>query len=256
MTQTILQNHSGEAADAVGLPLSEQAYRLIRKAILIGHIEAGARLKMDELQRAYDVSSSPLREALNRLSAEGLVDLDERRGFRAAAISAEDLRDITAFRLNIECAALAESIDRGDVDWEAEILAAFHRLTRYDSREVGQGELPSEEWTVRHKAFHMALIGCCSSGRQLAACSSLFDQAERYRRLSVAWRKTKRDSVGEHRRIMEAALDRDAGRASALLREHIEKTSDHVAEMLPFRLAGSEGTAGRRRRRAERQPTE
>ena len=84
------------AADEVGPPLSEMAYRALRTDILRGNIEPGSKLKIDELQQKYQYSSSPLREALNRLTAEQFVIADERRGFRAARTSVADLRDITS----------------------------------------------------------------------------------------------------------------------------------------------------------------
>ena len=74
------------AAVAPKPPLTEQAYQTLRESILRGTIVAGERLKIDVLQRDLDVSSSPLREALNRLVAENLVVADERRGFRAGTL--------------------------------------------------------------------------------------------------------------------------------------------------------------------------
>jgi DNA-binding GntR family transcriptional regulator len=229
------------------LPLSERAYRLIRRSILRGDIAPGSRLKIETFRREYKFSSSPLRDALNRLAAEKLVENDERRGFRAAAVSIEDMRDLTAFRLNIETTSLLESIDLGGDDWEARIIAAFHRLERLESRESDQQIPFTDEWAERHKAFHMALISCCPSLRQRSLCSSLFDEAERYRRLSITSRKTKRDNAGEHRAIMKAALSRDRQQAAVTLRAHIEKTASHVAEVLAARTRPSKPAAVRRR---------
>lgn len=244
-----MQNLSLRAGEAGKPSLSERAYELIRGAILSGDIVAGSRLKMETLQRQYTFSSSPLREALNRLAAEGLVGLSDHRGFRVADVSANDLRDITNFRLNIECASLVESIQAGGDDWEAEIVAAFHRLSVLTARDTGGLAVGTDEWTERHKAFHMALIGRCASGRQLATCASLFDQAERYRRLSVATRRKKRDSGKEHRALMDAALARDAALAVELLREHITRTSDHVGELLAAAADGAGPGARVSRRR-------
>jgi DNA-binding GntR family transcriptional regulator len=115
-------------------PLVDQAFQRLRHDVLTGVFAAGAKLKVEELQTAYGLSSSPLREALSRLSQEGLVRADERRGFRVATLSPDDLRDITRMRLMLDVQALQEAIQHGDDHWEAVIVAAFYRLEKAESR--------------------------------------------------------------------------------------------------------------------------
>lgn len=214
---------SGEPAS-----LSERAFRLLRQQILHGVIRPGSKLKMDVLQREYDFSSSPLREALNRLAAEGLVTMDENRGFRAAPMSEADFRDVTAMRLLVEPAALMNSIAEASDEWEERIVATFHRLKRTEQR-VPRPELWfDDDWTARHKKFHMALISQCSSPRLFMQSWNLFDHAERYRRLCAVKRREARDTAGEHKALMEAALARDIDLAGDLIRKHIQRTSEDV----------------------------
>ena len=233
-------------ASVGGAPLADQAYDLIRKAILRGEIEPGAWLKISSLQEQFAVSSSPLREALNRLAAEGLVSNDERRGFRSATVSIADMEDITAFRLNIETISLRESMERGGDDWEASVIAAFHRLEKLELRSAGENFYFSDEWSERHKEFHMALISCCPSPSQISACSRLWDHVERYRRLSIVFRKAKRDPANEHRAIMKAALRKDGDVAVALLRAHIDKSASVVRVILTEREQSAEKKTGLR----------
>ena len=213
-------------------PLVEQAFTRLRQDVLSGTFGAGAKLKLDELQEAYGFSSSPLREALSRLAQEGLVRADERRGFRVAAISAEDLADITRMRVMLDVPALRESIELGDDAWEAAILAAFHRLEKVESRLSDGPVVLDGEWTQLHRAFHLALVAACSSERQRLWSASLFDQAERYRRYSARYRKSARRKSNEHRKIMDATLRRDADTACALLEEHILSTQRNVEAAL------------------------
>ncbi len=209
-------------------PLSEQAFNTLRRRILRGEIAPGTKLRIEVLQQEHSLSSSPLREALNRLVAEGLVTADDNKGFRAAAVSAEDLKDITNFRLLVEPAALAQSIANGDGEWEGRIVAEFHQLERLRKRVASGGDWPDEEWTERHKLFHMAMLSAAESPRLLALCSSLFDQSERYRRFSVMNRTEPRNTDEEHRRMMEAVLDRKSELACAILRDHIAQTARNV----------------------------
>lgn len=214
-------------------PLVEKAFNRLRKDILIGAYPAGAKLKVDELQEAYGFSSSPLREALSRLAQEGLVRADERRGFRVASITADDLADITRMRLMLDVPALAESIQRGDDQWEATIVAAYYRLEKVESRLSEGPMMLDEEWGALHRDFHMALLAAaCPSERQRNWSISLFDQAERYRRYSARHRETPRHKSDEHKNIMNVVLLRDAQTACALLKEHILGTQRSVETML------------------------
>jgi DNA-binding GntR family transcriptional regulator len=209
-------------------PLVDQAFARMRNDVLSGIFVAGAKLKVDELQKAYGFSSSPLREALSRLAQEGLVRADERRGFRVSPLSACDLADITRMRVMLDVSALRDAIQEGKDDWEANIVAAFHRLEKIESRLSDGPVVLDEEWSALHRGFHMALIAACPSQRQLAWSASLFDQAERYRRFSARYRKTLKRKSTEHRRIMEATLRRDAPTACLLLEEHIQSTLQNV----------------------------
>lgn len=209
-------------------PLVEQAFLRLRQDVLVGLLAAGRKLKIEELQSIYGYSSSPLREALSRLAQEGLVRADERRGFRVAAISAEDMADITRMRLMLDVHALTDAMALGDDRWEAAIVAAFYRLEKVESR-LGEGPMTlDDEWSYLHRDFHAALIAACPSGRHRAWSASLFDQAERYRRYSSSHRKTPRRKANEHKKLMEATLKRDVTVAVGLLRDHILGTQHHV----------------------------
>lgn len=222
-----------DATPAAGTPpLTEQAFQRLRHDVLAGGFEAGSKLKLDELQARYGFSSSPLREALSRLAQEGLVRADERRGFRVAPISSEDLADITHMRLMLDVAALADAVAHGDDAWEADVVAAFHRLEKVESR-FGDGSLVlDDEWSHLHRQFHLSLLAACTSERQRLWSASLFDQAERYRRFSARNRQTARRKSNEHRKLMDATLKRDAATACALLEEHIRSTQRNVEAAL------------------------
>lgn len=208
--------------------LVDQAFQRMRRDVLTGTFEAGRKLKVEELQAAYGYSSSPLREALSRLAQEGLVRADERRGFRVAPLTPDDLRDITRMRLNLDVQALREAIELGDDAWEAGIVAAFYRLEKVESRLSDGPVILDEEWSGLHRDFHLALIAACPSPRQRAWSSSLFDQAERYRRFSARFRKAARRKSNEHKRLMDATLRRDADTACALFADHISGTLRNV----------------------------
>lgn len=208
--------------------VSEQAFQVLRQDVLSGRHAPDIKLKLDSLQSLYGFSSSPLREALNRLVQEGLVKADERRGFRVTPISPADLADITKMRLMLDIPALKESIQAGDDAWEAAIVAAFHRLEKIESRLPTGPVVLDAQWSQRHRDFHFSLIAACPSERQLSWSMSLFDQAERYRHFAARNRTVSKKKDEEHRSLMDVVLRRDAKTAAVLLAEHIASTQTNV----------------------------
>jgi len=213
-------------------PLSEQAFQSLRRDVLSGNFQPGVKLKLDELQNHYGFSSSPLREALSRLTQEGLVRADDRRGFRVAPITAADFQDITHMRLMLDVHALADCIANGDDAWEANIVAAHYKLEKIESRYGDGAVVLDDEWSEAHRNFHLGLLAATGSERQRAWSASLFDQAERYRRFSARHRQIARSKRNEHRKLMEIVLKRDSATACAQLAEHIRATQRNVEAAL------------------------
>ena len=204
--------------------LAERAAQRIEADILSGALAPDSRLGIMETAARYGVGATPLREALSRLAARGLVNAIGKRGFRVKSVSREDLADIVRIRTVVEREALRLSVAAGDGAWEGEIVAALHQLKRYvahDPRGSGEGE---PAFDALHKRFHVSLIAGCGSPRLLAACSALYDEAYRYRRLMMATFASFEEFVRSHEILAEATIARSRGRAEALLEAHIAST--------------------------------
>lgn len=215
-----------------GGSLIEVALQQMKKSIICCELAPGEKLKVAELSQNYGLSSSPIREALNRLAQEGIVEASENKGFRVARLSVEDFQQITQLRRLLECEALAEAIRHGDDAWEADVLGAFHRLNVIEKRLGSIAVALDDDWSVRHKAFHFALFSACPSTMLLRLIDSLFDQAERYRRFSALHRKVERHKGDEHQQLIDAVLSRDIDAAVGLLGNHIGGTLSHVTDVL------------------------
>ena len=216
------------ASPTISPSLTALVCERLRADIIGCDFQPEARLRLEELRERYGAGASPIREALMRLEAEGLVILEQNRGFRVSPISRAHLLDLSANRVEIEGIAIRWAIERGGVAWEADIVAAFHRLRRHDKSEAGRPGHVSEAWRREHRDFHHALVAGCGSPLLLSTREALFDQAERYVALSIAQRSPPRDDVAEHRRLMEAMLARDPDGAIAANRQHIERTTEKV----------------------------
>lgn len=219
-------------------PLAERAYRALRQAIVRGEFEPGARLRVDELSRRFAVSSSPLREALNRLSEQGLVRTLENRGFRVAPLTAAGVSDLARVRTLVECEALRDAMAHGGDAWEAQVVAAAHALGLAERRLGDQPGTLDDDWSARHRGFHLSLYAGCTSPLLIDLADVLFDNAERYRRWAARYRQAPRRKHDEHQRLLRAVLSRDSARAVELLRQHIAHTEQLVAAALAGPDAG------------------
>lgn len=200
-------------------------YDQLRGDLLGGVLEPGGKLAIEALAEHYASSATPLREALNRLVADGLVERREQRGFAVAPISAHDLEEITRTRCWLEEIALRESIAAHRTDWEEALVLAHHRLARTPRSLSSRQFEDNPEWEPLHRAFHRALIGGCGSRWLMSFCEQLADQHHRYRRLSAPRAFHKRAVHGEHQALLQAALDGRADEAVALLKGHFERTA-------------------------------
>ncbi|WP_127091979.1 FCD domain-containing protein [Aquabacter cavernae] len=199
----------------------------MRLDIINCELQPGEKLRFEALRARYTVSFSTLREALSRLAAESLVVAEGQRGFMVAPVSIEDLNDLTDTRVLIENEMLRRSMRYGDDDWEANILASFHRMDKMQKR-LGREYYLSEEWAAVHSAFHASLVSECRSPTLIELRDKLFERAQRYRRMSSQFRKKWRKKDVEHKMIVDAALARDEDLALRLIERHIRETSENV----------------------------
>ncbi|MCW5687405.1 MAG: FCD domain-containing protein [Pseudolabrys sp.] len=199
--------------------IGERAYRRIRADILQGRLAPAEKLKLERLKEDYGVSVSTLREVLSRLSSEKLVVAEGQRGFEVAPVSAEELKDIASLRLLLEVHAIAQSFQSGDMEWEARVVAAHHKLAAMEDKKKTEGSPDVETWKRYDWEFHQALISACGSRELMETHGAVFDKYLRYQMLAL----TDRGEIAtrEHRQLMELALKRDAAKAGDVLRAHI-----------------------------------
>jgi GntR family transcriptional regulator, carbon starvation induced regulator len=240
--------------------LTEDVYVHLRADILAGRIPPGAKLNMTALRAESGVSLGVIREALVRLGAEGFLITQTQRGFRVPPIDAKELVDLAEARVELECLCLRSAIAEGDLDWEARIVGAYRRLSRLQRRTAGMPPRLDERWSEAHALFHGALVHGAKNSWLLRMRDTLFTQSERYRQLSAAIDDARRDFNGEHYRVMEAVLARDAEQACEEMRRHLSLTveilleagvcvmqaeaGERVAVLKPDGATGTDGSTG------------
>jgi DNA-binding GntR family transcriptional regulator len=166
-----------------------------------------------------------VREALTRLAAEGLVESEPQYGFRVMPVSPDDLRHLTEARRAIEPLVLRLAVQQGGLAWEAQVVAAHHRLERTPQQAANDPHRLSEQWAEAHAEFHRTMLMGCPNPRLRAVASSLRDATELYRRWSASLDHG-RDVPAEHRAMLDAVLAQDADAAAEALSAHIQHTTD------------------------------
>ncbi|MGQ3353323.1 MAG: GntR family transcriptional regulator [Phreatobacter sp.] len=204
----------------------ESAYKRIRTDIITGRLAPGSRLRLDVLRRSYEASISTLRETLNRLVSEKLVVAEGQRGFEVGPISAANLREIAALRQLLECHALRQSFAQGDLEWEARVIAAHHKLAQMEARMASGDRTDTDLWKRYDWQFHQALVSACGSQSLMHAHAAIFERYLRYQMIALSYRGA--IAAAEHMAMKEAALRRDADEGCALLERHIAGGVEHA----------------------------
>lgn len=218
--------------DAEQGTLVEHCYRVLKRDIIRGIRPPGERLRIEKLRTLYGMGTSPIREALQRLTGDGLVLVRERRGFQVAPIDMAEFADLNMARTEIELAALRLAIEHGDDTWEAGIVAAAYRLEKGDALLQEVDDAAFDEWNDLNRAFHSALLAACPSRWLLRTRDALNEKCERYRSFSVYRDRGERDLLQEHRDILAAVLERDERAAAEKLLRHYAKTASGLQKIL------------------------
>lgn len=203
--------------------LASACYQRLRSEIRSGRFKPGERLRIQALTEEFKIGLSPVREALNRLAADGLITQSDQRGFRVPPATVNELLELTRTRCAIMDLTLRDSIALGGADWEERVVVANYRISR-----VRYGSHP--EYDAHHVAFHRALISACPSPWLLDFSDTLFELAERYRALAqrVAVETNVEAAMQEHEAIFKAVLARDADTAVRLQQDHIRVSSEMI----------------------------
>ncbi len=212
---------SAERVDTLATAITAR----MRASIMCGDWLPDTKLHLDTLRAQFKVSYSPLREALSRLGAQGLVCILDQRGYRVAPVSRRDLQHVIQLRLALEGMALRDAITHGSPSCVTGLVDSYKILSELSADARAND---TERWEERHRQFHFALLRGCEMPLLMQFISILHDQTDRYRRLFLRTHPHDRDVPSEHAAILEATLAREPDLAVALLQRHIKRTGDNV----------------------------
>lgn len=205
---------------------SDFAYRVVRDRIVSGDLAPGAAIQQRDLAAELGISTTPLREAMRRLHADGLVELDSHKDARVSALRAQEAQDLLELRLALDPLAASLAAQRrteADLTALQSALAALRPLP----------SPPSLDDLVRHRQFHQAVYRAAHNVLLEGVLDTLWDKADRYRLhglRSDPGQRHRDAKSGEHRRIVNAIAKGDAAAAEEVMRAHID--SSHGAHAL------------------------
>lgn len=197
------------------LTLWQRVYDHLRTEILDGRLEPGAELIEVALAEQLGVSRGPLREAIGRLAAEGLVTVSPRRGAVVRSLSKEEFLELYQVREALERMAAQLAVPRLS-DEQFEELASLN--AEMEAHAAGN---EVESFFEANLAFHARLLEASGNRKLEELYRQLLDQLGRYRLRSLTLRGNLKRSVSEHKAILRAARRGDAERTAQLMAEHI-----------------------------------
>ena len=216
----------------IQLSVTENIFKKIKYDIVFGNLKPDQKLKLNLLQKEYNVSISILREVLNRLCGDGFIIYKVQKGFFVSPISKKDLYEIADLRITLETHALEISIKNKDYEWEAELLGAYHKLNHAEN-ELEKNNLNAKSlWTKYDAEFHQMLIKKCNSLNLIRIHEVIFDKYLRYQLLILKYRG--KDSIKEHKDLLDYSLISNIQKAQNTLRDHIKKGVDYASSNLSF----------------------
>jgi DNA-binding GntR family transcriptional regulator len=198
----------------------------LSQGVLTGELAPGQRLKAQDLADAWNVSPTPVREALQRLASIGLAEAVPNRGVRVAPILVEEVREVYSLRLLLEPLALRISLEARDAEWRAGVDRSFADLEAH----LAGPAVDLVEFERVHGAFHAALLSRCDSTWMTRIIGMLNAHSVRYRLLSIGPRGGGSEVLDEHRRLYEACIADDVDEAVARLFEHIRRTVESITD--------------------------
>lgn len=195
--------------------LAEQAFQTLKQALLDNTFAPGEKLSIAGLKARYNIGISPLREALARLVAMGLLESEQMKGFRVPAISMKQLADIYRARQLIDHEMLALAVENMTEEEEAQLVAVAHQLNKLEQCEMDKTSFC--QWQQQHRVFIRAMMLGCHCATLMRMHDFLYDLTERYRRIWFDWSSERGHvAMGEHARdhqlYVDALVARDAPR--------------------------------------------
>ena len=206
---------------------TELAYIEIKRRILDNEMPAGSTSLEQEIAAQLEMSRTPVRESLQRLQNEGLIEIIPRRGIRVLPLSSNDMAEIYAILTALESAAAEQVAATG---LENHDLEALNKPVVQMEEALQKDDLTS--WAVADEKFHKLLVQLCGNQRLISAVDMYWDQSHRARMVTLKLRPKPLQSNRDHRDVVEAIVRRDPEMARQIHQQHRSKSGAMLVQLL------------------------
>jgi DNA-binding GntR family transcriptional regulator len=212
-------------------PLPDIIYDWLREQILIGHLLPGSEIRQEIIAKRFGTSRVPIREALSRLQAEGLITLRPRRGFAVTTLNHDEIVEIFELRMAIEEHAMRIATK---VRTDADVREVEALVVRMETVDPGSPHY-LQRWMGTNRQFHARLIESARRRRVDEIALNLRDAIEPYIRIEANFNRQVTYANVEHRQIFDAFKRKDAEATARLSRKHCESTLKRLLGHIDFR---------------------
>jgi DNA-binding GntR family transcriptional regulator len=222
--------------------LADAVYAILREHILARAFAPGERLDIQEISRQLKVSRTPVKDALNKLASEGLVEVVPRKGTFVATLSPDEVVEVFEVRRALELLAAELLVGRVSEEDLAQVRTRLNDLEKSFRRGVD-----AEEHMRRNMAFHRLLVELSGNRTLLKVYDGLnvHIQIARIHASGQQWKDRAQQEHEEHVEIVDALAARDFNRLAAALDAHIRRAKQALIQDLQTARAASGGTRGR-----------
>lgn len=229
--------------------ITGRAYHLLRAQIIGCELKPGSRLNISSLQSSLSLSQAAVREALSRLTAEGLVEIERHRGFRVAPVSASGFRELTEACITVELPLIRSAVANGDLEWERQLVSAYHRAAQ-TLRQVVAGEEGIEAYSTERQNFYEVLLSPSENKWLLWSWRLLYAQNMRYRHMYFPLARVELDQLSRYEETAQALLKRDVDRVEKLAIASYEQVMTAIEQAMAADTRGQGQSRPKRRKAA------
>lgn len=205
---------------------SQGIYNKLRKQLIVEGMKERTKLKPEVLRETYGCAASTIREVLFRLSCDGFVEFEDQKGFWTPSLSDQNLEEIISFRIMLEQRGSRLSIEKNDLEWEAKLIAAHHKLAHIEARMHKEQNISDyiSLWSDAEWDFHKGLVALCGNQLLMEAHHTTYDRHRQHlimRNPNFGFRSA---GIEEHQAILDAALARDVKRCAEEINIHLKNS--------------------------------
>ena len=209
----------------------DKAYAQLRDQLVTFDFKPGSRLNESEIAQGLSMSRAPIREALNRLIADGLVSFEPGRGFFCRRLSASEVNDLYELRFDLESGAIRSAL----ATCPDAALASFAATWRQNHTQTDGATL--DQLVTLDETFHMALCGLAENAARLKYLENINYRIRFVRRINLEPGNRRVGGIAEHASLIDAIAQRDTDQATALLHQHLQRSADEVRLQIQDALA-------------------